>query len=126
MPESARIGREFVASVALLTMPLIQGRNSGNIMTDEQQSKPFTPEEKQSAQVVKKDAFSRVRLPKLAEQVPDAVKEAITTVWSDIEEDNLAKVYRWYLRGLPAQMAVCKVRTDLEIAENIKGKGSRS
>lgn len=72
------------------------------------------------------DAFSRVRLPKLAEQVPDAVKEAITTVWSDIEEDNLAKVYRWYLRGLPAQMAVHKVRTDLEISENIKGKSSRS
>jgi ribonuclease HI len=67
------------------------------------------------------DTFSKVKLPKLAEEIPEVVKEAIVSVWADIDEATLAKVYRWYLRGLPAHLAVRKVRVDLEIAQNMRG-----
>jgi hypothetical protein len=30
------------------------------------------------------------------------------------------KIYRWYLRGLPTDMAIRKVKTDMEVAENVR------
>ncbi|MEC4814608.1 MAG: hypothetical protein SAK29_15225 [Scytonema sp. PMC 1069.18] len=35
------------------------------------------------------------------------------------EELFIAKVYRWYLRGLPAALALKKCRVDAEIAANV-------
>ncbi|NEO66534.1 MAG: hypothetical protein F6J98_41640, partial [Moorea sp. SIO4G2] len=38
---------------------------------------------------------------------------------AEADESTLAKVYRWYLRGLPVDLAIRKVQVDLEVSEKI-------
>ncbi len=60
------------------------------------------------------DSFSKQRMSKLIEQVSDEVKEAIASAMFEYEDSVVAKAYRWYLRGLPVDMAIHKVKVDLE------------
>lgn len=65
-----------------------------------------------------RDEYSGIRLPRLKELVPQHA-EVEQTVGDD---SAVATCLRWMLRGLPLDKAIRKVRTDLEIAENAKGR----
>lgn len=67
------------------------------------------------------DSFSKQRLPKLLEQVSDQVREAIASAMFEYEDSVVAKAYRWYLRGLPVDMAIHKVKIDLEVGAHAVG-----
>lgn len=58
--------------------------------------------------------------------VPEAARDAIALSW-DGNEENLAEIYRWYLRGLPANMALKKVEIDnpkpMEYREKLPWEG---
>ena len=66
-----------------------------------------------------RDEFTSKRLPTLKEMVPAPVQNAIASAMADADESTLGKVYRWYLRGLPADLAIRKVQVDLEVSEKI-------
>ncbi|EGJ35465.1 MULTISPECIES: ribonuclease HI family protein [Moorena] len=66
-----------------------------------------------------RDEFTSKRLPTLKEMVPASVQNAIASAMADADDSTLAKVYRWYLRGLPADLAIRKVQVDLEVSEKI-------
>ncbi|NEP28462.1 ribonuclease HI family protein [Moorena sp. SIO3I6] len=66
-----------------------------------------------------RDELTSKRFPTLKEMVPSAVQNAIASAMAEADESTLAKVYRWYLRGLPADLAIRKVQVDLEVSENI-------
>jgi len=68
-----------------------------------------------------RDEFTNKQLPGLKKLVPEEVQQQIEQQW-DGNDTYLAKVYRWYLRGLPPDMAIKKVKTDAEIEENVTGK----
>ncbi|MGK7876873.1 MAG: ribonuclease HI family protein [Xenococcaceae cyanobacterium] len=68
-----------------------------------------------------RDEFTSKRLPGLKKLVPEEVQLQIAQEW-DGNDIYLAKVYRWYLRGLPPDMAIRKVRTDAEVEENATGR----
>lgn len=63
------------------------------------------------------DKWSKMRLPALREAMGDTFS-AVTE--SGLDEEQQARLARWILRGLPADMALRKVRTDLEIASNAR------
>ena len=67
-----------------------------------------------------RDQFSHKNLASLKKLIPENVQAEIAENW-DGNDIYLAKVYRWYLRGLPATMAIIKVRTDAEIEKNVTG-----
>ena len=67
-----------------------------------------------------RDRFSQKNLASLKKLIPENVQAEIAENW-DGNDIYLAKVYRWYLRGLPATMAIIKVRTDAEIEKNVTG-----
>ncbi|ACK72589.1 ribonuclease H [Gloeothece citriformis PCC 7424] len=67
------------------------------------------------------DEFSRLGLSDLKQQVSENIQQKITNQWEGTEQD-LAKVYQWYLRGLPLEMALRKVRIDGETQGNQKAK----
>jgi ribonuclease HI len=69
-----------------------------------------------------RDRYSKLRLPALSEMV-DA--EARRLVEAEFREEDRARVYRWMLRGLPVAAAVRKVKVDLEIAENARGRARK-
>jgi ribonuclease HI len=57
------------------------------------------------------DELAFKNLADLRSLVPEAARDAIALGW-DGEEQNLAEIYRWYLRGLPTEMALKKVEID--------------
>ncbi len=67
-----------------------------------------------------RDEFTSKRLPGLKKLVPEEVRRAIAAKW-DGNDTYLAKVYRWYLRGLPPDMAIHKVSVDAEVEANATG-----
>ena len=70
-----------------------------------------------------RDEFSLLKGEALAAKVPDEVIRAITeALRPDENEEFIAKVYRWYLRGLPPALALRKCRVDAFGAANVKSK----
>ena len=70
-----------------------------------------------------RDEFSLLKGEALAAKVPDEVIRAITeALRPDENEEFIAKVYRWYLRGLPPALALRKCRVDAEVAANVKSQ----
>ena len=68
-----------------------------------------------------RDEFTSKKLVALEALVPLVVRDAMRSqLQPDEEDDFLARVYRWYLRGLPVVQALRKVRVSTEIASNIK------
>ncbi|MEW6496105.1 MAG: ribonuclease HI family protein [Cyanobacteriota bacterium] len=67
------------------------------------------------------DSFSKQRMSKLIEQVSDEVRDAIASAMFEYEDSVVAKAYRWYLRGLPVDMAIHKVKVDLEAGAHAVG-----
>lgn len=63
-----------------------------------------------------RDAFSRLSLDALASHVPADVVALV--IEERLDDKSTASALRWVLRGLPAAMALRKVRTDAEIAHN--------
>jgi ribonuclease HI len=57
------------------------------------------------------DELAFKNLADLRSLVPEAARDAIALGW-DGDEQNLAEIYRWYLRGLPIDMALKKVAID--------------
>jgi ribonuclease HI len=67
-----------------------------------------------------RDEFTSKKINDLKKLIPEESIKEIDKNW-DGNDTYLAKVYRWYLRGLPVEMALKKVRTDAEIEENATG-----
>jgi ribonuclease HI len=68
------------------------------------------------------DGFSRLKLNSLQKRVPP---ETFTTVASEFEDSSKqATCLRWCLRGLPVEKAIRKVKTDIEIGENVRASRS--
>lgn len=64
------------------------------------------------------DKYSRLKFEKAKELVEDKVVKEIEIVFT--EEKDINNTLKWYLRGLKIEDAIRKVKTDLEIANNIK------
>lgn len=60
---------------------------------------------------IDEDEWTEKTLSQLRNLVPLEVRDAIALQWQG-DEENLAQMYRWYLRGLPAKMACYKVNRD--------------
>lgn len=63
------------------------------------------------------DRWSKMRLPNLIKELGGQYEDVAA---SNLEDEQKAKVARWVLRGLPVDMAIRKVRTDLEISQNAR------
>lgn len=63
------------------------------------------------------DKYSRIRLSRLKELVPE---HAIVAAMID-GDASIASCLRWILRGLSLEKAIRKVKTDQEVAHNAKG-----
>jgi ribonuclease HI len=61
--------------------------------------------------VLKNDDFAFMTLTDLRLLVPEPVRDMIALQW-DGNNQTLADIYRWYLRGLPPQMALQKAQLD--------------
>jgi ribonuclease HI len=68
-----------------------------------------------------RDRFTSKNLAELQTFVPAEVQSEISKEWNG-NDTYLAKVYRWYLRGLPAKMAIKKVSVDAEVEEKFSKK----
>ncbi|WP_138505511.1 ribonuclease HI family protein [Nostoc sp. PA-18-2419] len=64
------------------------------------------------------DKFSRIKLAALREAVTNEVLELVTQSVTEGEE-WVARTLRWYLRGLPIDMAIYKTKVDLEISSKV-------
>ena len=62
------------------------------------------------------DHFSLKALPELRPLVPIAIQDMIALQWMG-EEEELAQMYRWYLRGLPPEMAIRRVSLERQTYE---------
>lgn len=70
-----------------------------------------------------RDELSSLLGEALAEHVPIEVREAIALLLRpDEDEQFVAKVYRWYLRGLPPALALRKCRVDAEVSASAKSR----
>lgn len=65
-----------------------------------------------------RDEFTRIRLPKLKEEVPTDDVETVVAEFIE-DEKRQASCLRWVLRGLPLDKAIRKVRVDAEITDNV-------
>jgi ribonuclease HI len=66
------------------------------------------------------DEYSKKGLRQLKQLISPQDQEKILKDWLG-NDHYLAKVYRWYLRGLPPEMAIKKVEVEAEIEEKITG-----
>lgn len=71
-----------------------------------------------------KDQFSSMKLEKLKTLIDNKVIDEINLHKFDDKHQSIA--YRWVLRGLPVDMAIHKVKVDLEILNNIFGNYEQS
>lgn len=62
------------------------------------------------------DHFSLKSLPELRPLVPIAIQDMIALQWMG-DEEELAQMYRWYLRGLPPEMAIRRVTLERQSYE---------
>lgn len=62
--------------------------------------------------VLTNDDFSLMSLTDLRSLVPEAIRDSIALQW-DGNNQTLADIYRWYLRGLSPMMALQKVQLDI-------------
>ncbi|BAZ18723.1 hypothetical protein NIES4071_106080 (plasmid) [Calothrix sp. NIES-4071] len=70
-----------------------------------------------------RDEFSLLKGVALEQRVPDVVKDAIIEALRPTEKEDekfIATVYRWYLRGLPANLTLHKCRIDAEFTANMR------
>lgn len=76
-----------------------------------------------------RDRYSAMRLPDLEAEAGEKASrdiEARTEGWPEAGRPaERAKALRWFLRGLPAGMAVRKVEVDREVSVNASGRGRR-
>jgi ribonuclease HI len=63
------------------------------------------------------DEYSVKSLTELRPLIPTEVQDKIALRWNGKEEE-LAEMYRWYLRGLPPEMAISKVKLDNQDKED--------
>ncbi|GFE71312.1 reverse transcriptase-like protein [Chroococcus sp. FPU101] len=69
-----------------------------------------TPQDYQKL-VLTNDDFALMSLTDLRLLVPEAIRDSIALQW-DGNNQTLADIYRWYLRGLPPMMALQKAQLD--------------
>ncbi|MFM7439941.1 MAG: ribonuclease HI family protein, partial [Snowella sp.] len=62
------------------------------------------------------DHFSLKTLPELRPLVPIMIQDMIALQWLG-DEEELAQMYRWYLRGLPPEMAIRRVNLERQTYE---------
>ncbi len=85
--------------------------NKGDKATDEEYSQL----------TVESDQWSEKSLSELRTLIPVEVRDIIALQWQG-DEENLAQMYRWHLRGLPPKMACHKVNLDYKIDQEAKTK----
>lgn len=67
-----------------------------------------------------RDKYSSIKLEKLKEKInPKTIKKVEGL---NFDEKKQAVIYRWIMRGLPENMAIHKVKVDLEISNNVRSK----
>lgn len=67
------------------------------------------------------DQWTHKSLSELRALIPVEVRDTIALQWQG-DEDNLAQMYRWHLRGLPPTMACRKVNLDQGSSQETKAK----
>jgi hypothetical protein len=89
-------------------------------MTIDQFLKIKTPKFKDftNLKVGGKDQYSHMRISALRKAVPTDVLDKGKVL--DLSHTEEAKIYRWFLRGLPIDFAIRKVKTDIEVNENVR------
>ncbi|MDJ0599408.1 MAG: reverse transcriptase-like protein [Crocosphaera sp.] len=70
---------------------------------------------------VEEDQWTHKSLSELRALIPLEVRDIIALQWQG-NEDNLAQMYRWHLRGLPPKMACRKVNLDQQTHPETKAK----
>jgi ribonuclease HI len=68
-----------------------------------------------------RDSFTSKNIAQLKAIIPENIRQEIDHDWEG-NEQYLAKVYRWFLRGLPPEMAKQKVISDAETEAQFTGK----
>jgi ribonuclease HI len=68
-----------------------------------------------------RDSFTSKNIAQLKAIIPESIRQEIDRDWEG-NEQYLAKVYRWFLRGLPPTMAKQKVIFDAETEAKFTGK----
>ena len=64
-----------------------------------------------------RDKFSGIKCPELEKMLDEAT---LSLLMRELPQESFAVGARWILRGLPPQMAVRKVKTDLELSKNAR------
>ncbi|WP_107666601.1 reverse transcriptase-like protein [Cyanothece sp. BG0011] len=70
---------------------------------------------------IEEDQWTHKSLSELRALIPVEVRDAIALQWQG-DEENLAQMYRWHLRGLPPKMACRKVNLDHQTDSEAKTK----
>ncbi|MGK7957075.1 MAG: reverse transcriptase-like protein [Crocosphaera sp.] len=70
---------------------------------------------------IEEDEWTHKSLSELRALIPVEVRDTIALQWQG-DEDNLAQMYRWHLRGLPPIMACRKVNLDQQSDQQAKTK----
>ena len=70
---------------------------------------------------IEEDQWTKKTLSQLRNLIPLEVRDVIALQWQG-DEENLAKMYRWHLRGLPPIMACRKVNLDQKTDTEKMGK----
>ena len=65
-----------------------------------------------------RDGYTRKRLPELKLAVSGSILTELKEGLADLEQAELAKALRWYLRGLSVPLAARKVRADIDVARS--------
>ncbi|MDJ0730626.1 MAG: reverse transcriptase-like protein [Crocosphaera sp.] len=78
-------------------------------------------DEDYSQLTVEEDQWTQKSLSELRALIPVDVRDMIALQWQG-DEDNLAQMYRWHLRGLPPKMACRKVNLDQGTDKQAKAK----
>jgi ribonuclease HI len=76
-----------------------------------------------------RDEFSLLKGEALLLRIPPEVRSAVEKALRPGEDSNekfLATVYRWYLRGLPAKLALVKCRVDAEVSANAQASPKKN
>ena len=71
-----------------------------------------------------RDEFSQMKLTDLKSAVSHPDSLAVAAEFPDDSKAE-ASCLRWILRGLPAEKAIRKIRTDLEVTAKVRSRGGR-
>ncbi|EAZ93737.1 hypothetical protein CY0110_18117 [Crocosphaera chwakensis CCY0110] len=114
---SDALGREKKQKASLT--PITPSQDSAIVRLIDKGEK--ATDEEYSRLSVESDQWSNKSLSELRGLIPVEVRDIIALQWQG-DEENLAQMYRWHLRGLPPKMACRKVNLDHKTDQEAKTK----